>query len=109
MGDAFVIDVAAGQMVWAAVHAGPELRPALVDVVAPDPATRFREEDPFTDRMVGDVGIRAVARRSRFEVDLNRSRDEAVYRLPDEAFGLEVWKRDLRPDELEESRRIHDA
>ena len=105
----FVFDVAPGQMVWTAVHAGHELRPGLVDVVALDPSTRLREEDPFTDRMLGDVGIRVVARRSRFEVDLNRPRKQAVYRVPDEAFGLDVWKRELQPDELEGSRRIHDA
>ena len=80
-----------------------------MDVVAVDPSTRLREEDPLTDRLLGDVGTCVVVRRSRFEVDLNRSREQAVYRVPDEAFGLEVWKRPLRPDELEESRRIHDA
>ena len=80
-----------------------------MDVVALDPSTRLREEDPFTDRLLGDVGTCVVVRRSRFEVDLNRSREHAVYRAPDEAFGLDVWKRPLQPDELEESRRIHDA
>jgi N-formylglutamate amidohydrolase len=105
----FVIEVAPGQLVSTAVHAGHELRAGLVDALALDPATRLREEDPFTDRMLGDVGSRIVVHRSRFEVDLNRSRDEAVYRGPDEAFGLDVWKRELQPDELEDSRRIHDA
>ena len=92
-----------------AVHAGHDLRADLVDVVALDPSTRLREEDPFTDRLLGDVGVRVVARRSRFEVDLNRSRHRAVYQVPDEAFGLDVWKRELTPGELEESRRVHDA
>jgi N-formylglutamate amidohydrolase len=109
MEEAFVIEVAPGQMVWTAVHAGHELRAGIADAVALDPSTRLREEDPFTDRMLGDVGIRVVARRSRFEVDLNRPREQAVYRGPEEAFGLDVWKGELRPAELEESRRIHDA
>jgi N-formylglutamate deformylase len=109
MDEDFVFDVGAGQMVWTAVHAGHELRAGLLDVVALDPSTRLREEDPFTDRMLGECGTRVVVRRSRFEVDLNRPREQAVYRVPDEAFGLDVWKRELRPEELEESRRIHDA
>ena len=109
MGEAFVVEVGPGRMVSTAVHAGHELRPGLIDVVAVDPATRFREEDPFTDRMLGDVGVRVVVRRSRFEVDLNRSRERSVYRAPDEAFGLHVWRRELHPDELEESWRIHDG
>ena len=108
MDEAFVIEVAPGRIVSTAVHAGHELRAGLVGVVALDPSTRLREEDPFTDRMLGDVGIRAVVNRSRFEVDLNRSREQAVYRRPEEAFGLNVWKRALQPDELEESQRIHD-
>ena len=78
-------------------------------MVALDPSTRLREEDPFTDRMLGDVGIRAVVHRSRFEVDLNRSREHAVYMCPEEAFGLNVWKRALQPDEVEKSQRVHDA
>ncbi len=78
-------------------------------MVALDPSTRLREEDPVTDRMLGDCGVRVVVRRSRFEVDLNRPREQAVYRGPDESFGLDVWKGELHPDELEESRRFHDA
>jgi N-formylglutamate deformylase len=108
MEEAFAIEVAPGQLVWTAVHAGHELRAGLVDVVALDPSTRLREEDPFTDRMLGDCGIRVVVHRSRFEVDLNRPREQAVYGGPDESFGLEVWKRELSPGELEWSRRIHD-
>ena len=108
MDEAFVIEVAPGRIVSTAVHAGHELRAGLVGVVALDPSTRLREEDPFTDRMLGDIGIRVVVNRSRFEVDLNRSREHAVYRRPEDAFGLNVWKRALQPDELEESRRVHD-
>jgi N-formylglutamate amidohydrolase len=33
-----------------------------------------------------------VVHRSRFEVDLNRPRDRAVYRTPADAWGLQVWK-----------------
>jgi N-formylglutamate amidohydrolase len=109
MEEAFAIEHAPGQMVWAAVHAGHDLRAALVAAVALDPSTRLREEDPFTDRMLGVGGLRVVVRRSRFEVDVNRPREQAVYRGPDEAFGLDVWKRELPPEQLEESRRIHDA
>ena len=33
-----------------------------------------------------------VVYRSRFEVDLNRPRDKAVYQKPEDAWGLTVWK-----------------
>ena len=82
MDEAFVIEVAPGRIVSTAVHAGHELRADLVGVVALDPSTRLREEDPFTDRMLGDVGIRVVVHRSRFEVDRGRPGRAAGVRLP---------------------------
>jgi N-formylglutamate amidohydrolase len=48
-------------------------------------------------------------RRSRFELDLNRPRDKAVYITPADAWGLEVW-RCTPPDRLiVESLRAYDA
>ena len=52
---------------------------------------RLREEDPYTGRLTDVAPTRIVGRRSRFEVDLNRPRDGAVYRTPDDAWGLDVW------------------
>ena len=46
--------------------------------------------------------------RSRFEVDLNRPRDEAVYRTPDMAWGLQVWKAPPPEDVVERSLAVHD-
>jgi N-formylglutamate amidohydrolase len=53
---------------------------------------RWREEDPFTATwtMVGDTRI--VVKRSRFELDMNRPRDKAVYLKPEDAWGLAVWQ-----------------
>jgi N-formylglutamate amidohydrolase len=33
-----------------------------------------------------------IGLRSRFEVDLNRARDQAVYLTPEQAWGLHLWK-----------------
>jgi len=73
-----------------------------------DDATQLREEDPFTDRLTSVGGSTAVAHRSRFEVDLNRSRDEAVYQTPDDAWGLELWRDSLPAEEIERSRGLYD-
>jgi N-formylglutamate deformylase len=105
---AFTVTAGTGQLVTTAIHAGHELRPALVELIALGDDERRREEDPFTDQLLGDVGVRFHVHRSRFEVDLNRSRDKAVYEHPDDAWGLTVWKRELPPDEIERSRRLHD-
>lgn len=59
-------------------------------MVLPEP-DRFREEDPFTDRWVGIAANQIVVDVSRFEFDLNRPREAAVYRQPEDAWGLELW------------------
>ena len=71
-----------------AVHAGHELRPEIAEAMVLDEAERFREEDPFTDRLAAVVPDHVVTRRSRFEADLNRPRREAIYRKPD---GTNSW------------------
>lgn len=53
---------------------------------------RLREEDPFTGQAIVDVPTHVIAGRSRFEVDLNRAAETAVYRTPEQSWGLEVWK-----------------
>ena len=95
-------------MVATAIHAGHELRPSLGDLVALDEATRLREEDPYTDLFAPPGVTTFVVHRSRFEVDLNRPRDSAVYRRPEDAWGLEVWRRPLPRHELEQSLALYD-
>lgn len=58
---------------------------------------RLREEDPFTGQSVVDVPTHIIAHRSRFEFDLNRPPESAVYRTPEQSWGLEVWKQE--PDD----------
>jgi len=72
-----------------------------------DPA-RLREEDPHTGRMIAAVPTRVIVHRSRFEVDLNRARAEAVYRTPEQAWGLDVWKQPPDDRFTERSLVLHD-
>ena len=79
-----------GPVVATSVHAGHELRPEIAEPMVLDEAERFREEDPFTDRIAAVVPDRVLTTsRSRFEADLNRPRREAIYRTPDDCWGLE--------------------
>jgi N-formylglutamate deformylase len=82
-----------GRLVAVALHAGHDLRPEVADLISLDDSTRRREEDPGTDRVTAVAPVRIVVHRSRFEVDLNRPRDQAVYRRPEDAWGLTVWRR----------------
>ena len=92
-----------------AIHAGHDLRPEVDSRLALDEATRLREEDPFTDRFTACADTRLVVNRSRFEVDLNRDRDEAVYREPDDAWGLDLWRGELPDEVVERSLDLYDA
>lgn len=99
-----------GQHVATAIHTGHDLRPEVAELMSLDEETRLREEDPFTDAIGAGCPARVVVNRSRFEVDLNRAQDEAVYRRPEDAWDLEVWRESPLPDDVtERSRDIHDA
>jgi len=79
-------------IVVTAVHCGHALRDELREIVALDEKSRLHEEDPFTDAWVSITDNYILPERSRFEVDLNRARDEAVYLKPEDAWGLRLWK-----------------
>lgn len=81
-----------GPVVAAAVHAGHAVRPEVAELLALNDSERLREEDPFTDELTTIVHTRIIGRRSRFELDLNRPRNQAVYLKPEQAWGLTVWR-----------------
>jgi N-formylglutamate deformylase len=87
-------------LVAAAIHAGHAVRPSLLPRFALDAAARRYEEDPFTDEWTAVAPTRVIGTASRFEVDLNRPADGAVYRRPEDAWGLHVWREPLSDDEL---------
>lgn len=97
-----------GPLVATAIHAGHKIRAELMPLLALDEATRLREEDPFTDRWVRMVPSWLIITHSRFEVDINRPRDEAVYRTPEMAWGLHLWKGPLSREMLEHSLEEYD-
>ncbi len=52
---------------------------------------RLREEDPFTGQVVAGFDNHIIVHRSRFEFDLNRGVDGAIYETPEQSWGLQVW------------------
>ncbi len=81
---------------------GHGLRTQISEQMVLDEDVRLREEDPHTDVIAAAMESRAITGRSRFEVDLNRPRDEAVYREPDDCWGLDVWADGTLADDLTE-------
>lgn len=96
-------------IIGTAIHDGHLLRRDLAARMKLDAAGRLREEDPFTAAFIGDLGNRIVVHRSRFEVDLNRSRDGAVYLRPEQAWGLDIWAEPPGGEALESLLGQHDG
>ncbi|MFC7525813.1 N-formylglutamate amidohydrolase [Parapedobacter sp. GCM10030251] len=78
-----------------AIHQGHRLAVPLMDYMHLQEHERFREEDPYTGYMANLPVSRVLVETSRFQVDLNRRRELAVYRKPEDAWGLTVWRPSL--------------
>jgi N-formylglutamate amidohydrolase len=96
-------------VVVTAIHGGHELRPEVARLTALPAEVRAREEDLHTDRIASGAPAQVVAHRSRFEVDLNRPRERAVYRGPDDAWGHEPWDGPLPEAVVDGSLALYDA
>lgn len=96
-------------LVGTAIHNGHHVRPDLAGHYALPEEGRLREEDPYTEYFIRDLPNRIVFHRSRFEIDLNRAREGAVYLRPEQAWGLDVWTGNLSTALVEGSLAIHDA
>ena len=96
-------------LIATAVHDGHNLRHEVAAIMNLSERDRLREEDPYTSSWVDIAETRIVALRSRFEVDLNRPRDQAVYVTPEDCWGLDVWKEKPSPEIIEKSLAEYDA
>lgn len=90
-----------------AIHNGHELRPSVATAMGLSPVQRRMEEDPYTDALASVVANTIVPLRSRFEVDLNRSPEEAVYESATDAWGLDLWLEQPSAALVEGSRELH--
>ena len=107
--ESYKIAIGTGPLVAAAIHDGHKVRNEVANLLALSDDERLREEDPFTGEWTTVTNTRIIGLRSRFEVDLNRPRDKAVYLKPEDAWGLKVWLK-TPPDEIvAESLRQYDA
>ncbi len=97
-----------GPVVAAAIHDGHDISAEVAERLAIDDARRLREEDPVTYRMTSTADNRITVTASRFLVDLNRPRDKAVYKRPEDAWGMRVWKTPPTESMIVHSLQIYD-
>lgn len=93
----------------AALHDGHALRADVCAAMRLGEEERLREEDPFSAQWAEVVETRLIVLRSRFEVDLNRPRERAVYQEPEDAWGLHVWRDTPSPSMVTASLAQYDA
>ena len=99
-----------GPIVAVALHDGHRVRDEVAKHLALSETERLREEDPHTADWVRIAPTRIMVHRSRFEVDLNRPLEKAVYLGPEQAWNLQVWKEGGPPLELVDAgHEIHRA
>ena len=97
-----------GPLVAAAIHDGTRVREELRRFLAISDGAQLREEDPWTGSWTLVAPTRIVGNHSRFEVDLNRPRDKAVYLEPQDSWGLKVWNASLPKEMVRRSLELYD-
>lgn len=95
-------------LIATAIHDGHIVRANIRELFLINEAGRLREEDPFTSSWVSITDNQVIGLNSRFELDLNRERNKAIYRKPEDAWGLEVWKETLSDELAAESLARYD-
>ena len=90
--------------VCGAVHDGHHFRKDLWENCAHSEYERWYEEDPSTAEMVRNHPIVIAGCDSRFEYDLNREPEIAIY---EDAWGKQLWKKPLSDNDLNKSMKKH--
>lgn len=93
----YTIEENKGALVAAALHNGHNIDKGIEALMALDDAERLREEDPYTGLWTEVGNTRLIVSTSRFQLDLNRPPQKAVYLTPEDSWGLKVWS--THPDE----------
>ena len=104
----FELKEGSGPLLVTAIHDGHSIRPQLLPHFLLTDGERLREEDPFTGSLTNISSQSLVVKTSRFETDLNRSPDKAIYINPEDAWGLELYKTSLSKELIDTSRRNYE-
>ena len=93
---------------WAfAIHDGHQVDPITEPYLEVSEENRLREEDPFTAVFAELPISQFVVGTSRFQLDINRKIEDAVYLRKDQAWGIHVWKDSLPENILAELYQDH--
>lgn len=91
-----------------AIHNGHAIRPEVLPYLNLTEDQRLREEDPYTTEWLSISDSTIKINTSRFEVDINRQRDKCIYLSPEDAWGLDLWKKPLPQEVIDRSLELYD-
>ncbi len=92
--------------VCAAIHEGHQFRKELWDNCLHSEYDRWYEEDPETKNIITSHPIVLSGCDSRFEYDLNRSPEDAIFET---AWGKQLWRSPLSKEQKQKSIAKHNA
>jgi N-formylglutamate deformylase len=95
-------------VIASAIHNGHHIRDNIIKYYAISEEDRLREEDPYTGPLTEITDSRIIVDSSRFEFDLNRSREKAIYMMPEDSWGLQVFRSSLPEKERDISLQYYD-
>lgn len=101
MNTCFLVEYRFTPIIAIALHDGHDIHESLRPYLQLSEHERSREEDPYTGFMIADLPVTKIkVSSSRFQTDLNRFKEKAVYEKPGDAWGLDVWR--VLPDNIKE-------
>ena len=95
-------------LIATAIHDGHNIRDELKNIMVLSEDDQLREEDPFTGELTEVAETRLIGLRSRFEVDLNRPKEKAVYVKPEDAWGLNIFRTEPSQEMVNRSLKDYD-
>ena len=96
-------------ILFLSIHSGNHLSPNIREKISISDNDRMREEDPYTDLFINDKKNHIIQLTSRFEYDLNRHRDNSVYKSPEDCWGLKIYQNENLTDlEINNALQKHD-
>ncbi|VAX01140.1 hypothetical protein MNBD_GAMMA21-1867 [hydrothermal vent metagenome] len=95
-GKPFHANVAYAPFICTAIHDDHRVRDEIIDNCALSEDERYFEEDPYTGEFINNMPITVTGCDSRYEYDLNRGPDTAIY---EEAWAKVVWKTPLSAEQ----------
>jgi hypothetical protein len=95
-------------LIGLAVHAGHRLREELSTKMGVDEDDRRYDEDTHSDFFIEDFPVQLIGLDSRYEYDIDRKREQAVYLKPFQCWGKKVWQTPPSKGELEISYQKYD-